>query len=293
MMKTIDLHVHSNHSDGLHSPAELVRMALSQGLAAIAIADHDTVNGLDEAIAVGAELGIEVIPAVELSAEFGRYRDMHILGYHFDYRDAGLGQMLAEFRLNRDNRGRAIVEKINRRLLDGRKEPISYDEVIGLAGGAVGRPHIGRALLEHGYARDMEDAFRRYLIPCDVPKRYIPAADAIFEIRRTGGVSVLAHPLTISTDRRELKKIISELAALGLDGVEVFNNMCFQDDMIFFESLCGELGLLMTGGSDFHGFENDVEIGTGRGGLAVAYRLAEAIKALAGSRKAAAQEKLP
>lgn len=292
-MKTIDLHVHSNHSDGLHSPAELVKMALSQGLAAIAIADHDTVNGLDEAISVGAELGIEVIPAVELSAEFGRYRDMHILGYHFDYLDAGLGQMLAEFRLNRDNRGRAIVEKINRRLLDGRKEPISYDEVIGLAGGAVGRPHIGRALLEHGYARDMEDAFRRYLIPCDVPKRYIPAADAIFEIRRTGGVSVLAHPLTISTDRRELKKIISELAALGLDGVEVFNNMCFQDDMIFFESLCGELGLLMTGGSDFHGFENDVEIGTGRGGLAVAYRLAEAIKALAGSRKAAAQEKLP
>lgn len=293
MMKTIDLHVHSHHSDGLHSPAELVRMAVDQGLAAIAIADHDTVNGLDEAIAVGAELGIEVIPAVELSAELGRYRDMHILGYHFDYLDAGLGQMLAEFRLNRDNRGRAIVEKINRRLLDGRKDPISYDEVIGLAGGAVGRPHIGRALLEHGYARDMEDAFRRYLIPCDVPKRYIPAADAISEIRRTGGVSVLAHPLTISTDRRELKKIISELAALGLDGVEVFNNMCFQDDMIFFESLCGELGLLMTGGSDFHGFENDVEIGTGRGGLAVAYRLAEAIKTLAGSRKAAIQDKLP
>lgn len=288
MMRTVDLHVHSNHSDGLHTPAELVRMAVEQGLAAIAIADHDTVNGLDEAIAVGRELGIEVIPAVELSAEFGPYRDIHILGYHFNYRDERFGRMLAEFRLNRDNRGRAIVEKINRRLVAGRKSTISYEEVISHAGGAVGRPHIGRTLMEHGYARDMEDAFRRYLIPCDVPKRYIPAVDAIAEIKRAGGVAVLAHPFTVCTDRNELKKVISELTALGLDGLEVFNNMCFQDDMLFFEFICGELGLLMTGGSDFHGFENDVAIGTGRGGLAVSYRLAEAIKTLAESRKNAA-----
>jgi predicted metal-dependent phosphoesterase TrpH len=260
-------------------------MAAEQGLAAIAIADHDTVDGIDEALAAGASLGVEVVPAVELSAEHGRHRDMHILGYHIDHRDPLLAQMLTEFRTGRDVRGRAIVDKINRRLSDDRKSPLSYDEVLSLAGGAVGRPHIGRMLIEHGYARDMEDAFRRYLIPCNVPKRYIPAADAITEIRRTGGVAVLAHPMTVSDDRQELRRVVSELAALGLDGLEVFNNMCYKDDMLFLEFLCGEFGLLMTGGSDFHGFEDDVAIGIGRGGLAVSHRLAEAVKALAESRR--------
>lgn len=284
-MTTVDLHVHSNHSDGIHAPADLVKMAAEQGLATIAIADHDTVDGIDEALVAGARLGVEVVPAVELSAEHGRYRDMHILGYHLDHRDPRLAQILTEFRTNRDIRGRAIVEKINRRLSTGRNAPLSYDEVLNLAGGAVGRPHIGRILIERGYARDMEDAFRRYLIPCNVPKRYIPAGDAISEIRRTGGVAVLAHPMTVSDDRRELRRVVSELAALGLDGLEVFNNMCYKDDMLFLEFLCGEFGLLMTGGSDFHGFEDDVAIGIGRGGLAVSHRLAEAVKALAESRR--------
>lgn len=289
-MTTVDLHVHSNYSDGIHAPADLVRMAAEQGLAAIAIADHDTVDGIDEALAAGARLGVKVIPAVELSAEHGRYRDMHILGYHLDHRDSRLAQMLTEFRTNRDIRGRAIVDKINRRLIAGRKAPLSYDDVLGLAGGAVGRPHIGRTLIGRGYARDMEDAFRRYLIPCNVPKRYIPSGDAIAEIRRTGGVAVLAHPMTVSDDRRELRKVVSELAELGLDGLEVFNNMCYKDDMLFLEFLCGEFGLLMTGGSDFHGFEDDVAIGIGRGGLAVSHRLAEAVKALADSRRATSPE---
>ena len=292
-MTTVDLHLHSIYSDGLHAPADLVRMAAEQGLAAIAIADHDTVDGIDEALAAGASLGVEVVPAVELSAEHDRHRDMHILGYHIDHRDPLLAQMLTEFRTNRDVRGRAIVDKINRRLNDGHKSPLSYDEVLNLAGGAVGRPHIGRMLIEHGYARDMEDAFRRYLIPCNVPKRYIPAADAITEIRRTGGVAVLAHPMTVSDDRRELRRVVSELAALGLDGLEVFNNMCYKDDMLFLEFLCGEFGLLMTGGSDFHGFEDDVAIGIGRGGLAVSHRLAEAVKALADSRRVAPPENRP
>lgn len=284
-MTTVDLHVHSKYSDGIHAPADLVRMAAEQGLAAIAIADHDTVDGIDEALLAGASLGVEVIPAVELSAEHGRHRDMHILGYHIDHRDPLLAQMLSEFRTNRDIRGQAIVDRINRRLSAGRKAPLSYDDVLSLAGGAVGRPHIGRMLIERGYARDMEDAFRRYLIPCNVPKRYIHAADAILEIRRTGGVAVLAHPMTVSDDRRELRRVVSELAALGLDGLEVFNNMCYKDDMLFLEFLCGEFGLLMTGGSDFHGFEDDVTIGIGRGGLAVSHRLADSVKNLAESRR--------
>ncbi|RNC69604.1 MAG: PHP domain-containing protein [Desulfuromonadales bacterium] len=284
-MKTVDLHVHSLHSDGVLSPTVLVRMAAERGLAAIAIADHDAVTGIDEALAAGLRLGIDVLPAVELSVEYGRYHDVHILGYCIDHRDPELVAMLAEFRAVRDSRGRAIVEKINRRLIHAHKEPIAFDAVLDLADGAVGRPHIGRVLVERGYARDMEDAFRRYLIPCDVPKLYIPAAEAIAQIRRVGGVAVLAHPTTVTDDRRKLRRILAELAALGLDGLEVFNNMCYKDDMLFLESLATENGLLVTGGSDFHGFEDDVEIGTGRGGLAVSHRLAEAVKNLAASRK--------
>lgn len=293
MMTTVDLHVHSTYSDGIHTPAELVRMAAEQGLAAIAIADHDTIDGIDEALAAGTGLGVEIIPAVELSVEHGRYRDMHILGYYIDHRDPHLGQMLADFRMKRDARARAIVDKINRRLGSDRKALLSYKEVLELAGGAVGRPHIGRMLVERGHARNMEDAFRRYLIPCDVPKQYLAAGEAIAEIRRTGGVAVLAHPTTVSVDRRQLRGIVGELAALGIDGLEVFNNMCYKDDMIFLEFLCGEFGLLMTGGSDFHGFEDDVAIGIGRGGLAVSHRLAQAVKALAESRRSPPPDSRP
>jgi len=127
----------------------------------------------------------------------------------------------------------------------------------------------------------VQDAFNRYLQPCDVPKRYCPLEEALEEIRRLGGVSVLAHPPSITEDRRLLAALAREMAGMGLNGVEVFNNLCYKDDMIFFESLCRELDLAMTGGSDYHGYEDDVEIGIGRGGLAVAYRLLEPLKQIA------------
>ncbi|WP_298273297.1 PHP domain-containing protein [Geobacter sp.] len=286
MKELIDLHIHSCHSDGVHPPAELVRMAAERGLAAIAVADHDAVEGIDEAVSAGAQWGVEVIPALELSVEHGRYRDMHILGYWINHRDDALRERLAEFRRIRDDRGRAIVERINRKLVAARKAPLSYEQVRSLADGAVGRPHIARVLMDAGYARDMGDAFKRYLIPFNVPKRYIPAADAIAEIRRIGGVAVLAHPTTVSDNRRELRRIIEELMQLGLDGIEVFNNMCQKDEMIFLQSLADEFGLIVTGGSDYHGIEDDVEIGIGRGGLAISRHLAVELKKRAESRAA-------
>lgn len=286
-MKLVDLHVHSYHSDGVLAPAALVGMAAERGLTSLALADHDTVAGIDEAVAEGIRLGVDVIPAVELSVELGRFSDVHILAYCIDHHDSAFCGKLADFRIARDNRGRAILEKINRRLAHARKQSISYDEVLAMAGSAVGRPHIGRVLVEHGHARDMEDAFRRYLIPCNVPKRYMPAGEAIAEIRRIGGVSVLAHPPTITSDRRRLRQVVEQLAHLGLDGLEVFNNLCFKDDMLYLERLAEEFGLLMTGGSDYHGFEDDVELGKGRGGLAVAHHLAEKVKELAALRKSA------
>lgn len=285
MKKYVDLHLHSCHSDGVHTPAELVTMAAQQGLTAIAIADHDAIDGIDEALEAGLRLNVEVIPAVELSVQHRRYRDVHVLGYCIDHRDPAFRELLAQFKTARDNRGRAILDKINQRLVKARKATLSYDRVLAIAEGAVGRPHIARILIDEGYARDMEDAFRRFLIPCDVPKHYLPAAEAIAEVRRIGGVAVLAHPNAITDDRRELRRIVAELTAAGLDGIEVFNNMCFKDDMLFMESLAVEFDLLMSGGSDFHGFEDDVQIGVGRGGLAVAHNLAVGLKARAATRQ--------
>ena len=284
MNKYADLHIHTIHSDGCYSPSQVVTMAAEKGLKAIAIADHDSVSGIDEAQLKGKQLGVEVVPAVELSIGFRDFHDIHLLGYYIDHQDKSFAAKLAEFRRARDLRGKGIVEKINHKLASERKAGISYDELIDTAQESLGRLHIARLLVERGHARHVQDAFVRYLLPCDVPKRYFPLQEALEEIARIGGVSVLAHPQSISEDRRVLTSLIREMKKMGLDGLEVFNNLCFKDDMIFLEGLCRELDLAVTGGSDFHGFEDDVQIGIGRGALAVAFHLVEPLKAIAASR---------
>jgi predicted metal-dependent phosphoesterase TrpH len=284
MKKYADLHIHTIHSDGCYSPSQIVSLAAEKGLKAIAIADHDSVSGIDEALEMGNQLGVEVVPAVELSIGFRDFHDIHMLGYYIDHRDKFFAAKLAELRRARDLRGKAIVEKINLKLASERKAGISYDELIDTAQESLGRLHIARLLVERGQARHVQDAFNRYLQPCDVPKRYFPLQEALDEIARIGGVSVLAHPQSISEDRRVLDSLIRQMKQMGLDGLEVFNNFCYKDDMIFLESLCQELNLAKTGGSDFHGYEDDVQIGIGRGALAVAYHLLEPLKTIAASR---------
>ncbi|MRR55101.1 MAG: PHP domain-containing protein [Deltaproteobacteria bacterium] len=284
MKNFVDLHIHTVHSDGCYTPAQIVMMAAEKGLKAIAIADHDSVSGIEEAKVMGVQLGIEVVPAVELSIGFRDYHDIHLLGYYINHQDKTFATKLSEFRKARDLRGKAIVEKINGKLASERKASISYDELIDSSQESLGRLHIARLLVQRGYARTVQDAFVRYLLPCNVPKRYFPLQEALAEIVRLGGVSVLAHPQSVSDDRRVLNSLIREMKQMGLDGLEVFNNLCFKDDMIFLESLCRELDLAMTGGSDFHGFEDDVQIGIGRGALAVAYHLLEPLKSMSSSR---------
>lgn len=278
MGEYIDLHLHTTYSDGVYTPAQVVEMAADRGLKAIAIADHDSVSGVSEAMAAGAGRGVEVIPAVELSVEYGGIRDIHLLGYFIDHTDAKLLERLSNFREARDSRGRAIIQRINEKLAASKKAPISYEEVRALAGDALGRPHIARILVKKGCARDNDDAFTRFLGPCDAPKQYFDMAEAIQEVKRVGGAAVLAHPPSISSDRRILKRLIAEFAELRLDGLEVLNNMCYNDDTLFFESLAGAMGLAMTGGSDFHGMEDAIEIGVGRGGLAVPYQWVEELR---------------
>jgi len=263
----IDLHIHSNCSDGAFSPAELIRQASIAGLTAVAIADHDSVAGVAEGVAAGLDCGIEVIPAVELSVQFKSWQDVHLLGYGIEWSDARFLQKLNGFRQRREHRNVEILERVNEMLAEEGRTIVGLSEVLAFARDAIGRPHIARALLERGYVNTVEDAFRRYLVPCNVPKYYWPMEDAIREIRRLGGVSVLAHPTTVSTDRQELRDVLSELSESGLDGIEVFNNLAQQDEMEFLRRLAGELRLLVTGGSDYHGIEEGLQIGRGRGGI--------------------------
>jgi len=284
MNNLIDLHLHSNYSDGVRTPAELVATASELGLRAIALADHDTVDGIDEALAAGAACGLEVLPALELSVAFGPYSDVHLLGYLLDHRDPGLLATLREFRDKRESRGEAIIDRINQKLLQEGRAPMESREAAALAGGALGRPHIAQVLIGKGYADNMQDAFNRYLVPCDVPKRYFPVEEALATVRRLGGVAVLAHPTTISTERATLAGVIDELCALGLDGLEAYNNVCSEQESGWLRSYAGQRGLLWTGGSDYHGIEQGIGIGTGRGNMAVPYACVEQLRRVQAGR---------
>lgn len=263
----VDLHVHSNYSDGALSPTELFEMAVRMGLQAIAIADHDTVAGIPDGMQAARSSGIALFPAVELSVQFREWQDVHLLGYGLDYRDRIFLDKLNDFRVRRERRNCEILEQVNQLLVNENRSAISLNEVLGYARDVIGRPHIARALLERGYVTSVEDAFRRYLIPCNVPKLYWPIDEAISEIRRIGGVAVLAHPTSVSSDRQELRRIILELHDLGLGGVEVYNNLAQSDEMEFLRRLAVECGLMISGGSDFHGIEEGLEMGKGRGGI--------------------------
>lgn len=278
MNELIDLHLHSTCSDGVRTPSQLVAMACELGLKAVALADHDTVDGIDEALAAGQACGLEVLPALELSVAFGPYRDVHLLGYLVDHRDPDLLATLRDFRDKRETRSEAIIDKINEKLAVEGRAAIASQEAAALAGGALGRPHIALVLVGRGYAANMQDAFVRYLIPCDVPKRYFPVDEALATIRRLGGVAVLAHPTSITTDRATLIGVLDELRALGLCGVEAYNNICGEQESAWLRSYANQHGLVWTGGSDYHGIEEGISMGTGRGSMAVPYSCVEALK---------------
>jgi 3',5'-nucleoside bisphosphate phosphatase len=286
MERLVDLHLHSTCSDGVHDPARLVEMAAAAGLAAIALADHDNIDGIDEAMAAGRLLGVEVLSGVELSVLWESYEDIHLLGYCFDHRHPALRSALQAFRDFRESRNERIVARINERLQQEGRPPIDFAEVQRRAEGTLGRPHIAAVLIDRGCARDNEDAFQRYLVPCNVPKRYFPIDEAIKLIHEAGGAAVLAHPPYITEDRRELARLLVIFAPLGLDGIEAYNNRATNDDIDWYITQARRRGLIVTGGSDYHGLEGgEIVLGGGRGNLRIPYRCVEEIRQAVARRK--------
>jgi predicted metal-dependent phosphoesterase TrpH len=278
-MPFIDLHTHSNASDGTLPPREVVRLAKERGLAAFALTDHDTIDGLAAAVAAGKEFDVEVIPGVEISARHS-LGSMHILGYFLDYESELLASRLAVLKQARKDRNPQIVAKLNKLGI-----PITMEQVEAISGGGqTGRPHLAQALYRGGYVRSLQEAFDVYLGNnglAYVSKFRFPPEEAIAMIRDAGGVPVLAHPFTLGVHTYEgLKPLLEELMGLGLAGVECYYPEHSPDQETLYLSLARKLGLLITGGSDFHG-DNKPEVSLGRINCQshLTYDLVTAIKA--------------
>jgi len=241
-----DLHLHTNCSDGLFTPTELVQKAKEAGLSAIALCDHDTIEGLKEAEIAGKKYEIEIVPGVELSSQF-LGRDLHILGYFFDPDDASLNHYLARFRDERYRRAAKMVVNLNR---DGIH--IGMDDVENKAKGkSIGRPHIAEVLMEKGYVETFQEAFHRYIgygADSYVEKYKLPPEQAIQLIAQAKGISILAHPGPIISDA-----MIVDLVKMGIDGLEVIHPNHNQKRTQHLMEMAKTYGLLVSGGSDCHG----------------------------------------
>ena len=222
---------------------------------ALSVTDHDHVGGIDEALEVGDTAGIEIIPGIELSITYAEFEDIHLLAYYFAWHDPHLRARLESFRIARETRAERILERINAKLAQEGREPIDYEAVKAQVQGAFGRPHIATALIDHGYVPDMNTAFTKYLIPCNVAKYFMPAEEAMALVRQARGLSSVAHPRFITQDRVRLRQVIQELGALGLDGIEAYHSHHDAEEQLYFIRLANQLGLMITGGSDYHGFK--------------------------------------
>jgi hypothetical protein len=255
-MKYADLHIHSTASDGSWTPWEVVKTAEEKGFSCIALADHDTVDGIEEALEAGFERGIEVIPAVEFSTLYDG-GEVHILGYCIDRNNQNLRAELKKVSDARYNRGKGMVQKLQNLGID-----ISWQEVQEIAkGGSVGRPHIARVLLEKGYIESIGDAFTGEYIGnggrAYVERYEISPEKAIQLIKAAGGIPVLAHPGFFKKLSRLEKEDITYLVEQGVQGIEVWHTKHSEEDTRFYQNIALEMELLLTGGSDCHGGNGD------------------------------------
>ena len=276
MEKYIDLHTHSLKSDGSMTPTEVVEEAKRAGLAAIALSDHDTVDGVREAVEAGLRLGVEVIPAIEFSVK--SKTETHILGYFIDIENPDLIQTLKEVVDLRIERNHVTCQRLNEPGFD-----ITLEEVRALApNNFVGRAHFARVMMDKGYISSVKEGFDKYMSVgkyayCE--KQRLSARDAIELITKCGGISFLAHPHLTKLPDDELKDFIKELKSYGLCGIEGYYTDYTPEMQEKYQSMAKELGLMISGGTDFHAkMKPHISIGTGLGNMKIPYSVIENIK---------------
>jgi 3',5'-nucleoside bisphosphate phosphatase len=264
----IDLHLHSTCSDGSETPEVVVELAAAAGCTSMALTDHDGLFGIGRAGGRAAELGVGFVPGCEVSCAFSP-GTMHVLCYFVEPGEGPLQSELERLRLDRSRRNERLAAKLAELGL-----PITFEEVEAAAGGSViGRPHFASVLVANGAATSIDDAFQRLLgkgAPGYISKSRIDAATAIGAARGSGAVAVLAHPFTLGVGAPELERVVGELAALGLVGLECFYSRYSPAEREGLAELARRHDLVATGGSDFHGtFKPDLSVGTGTGDLDV------------------------
>jgi predicted metal-dependent phosphoesterase TrpH len=281
-MRYIDLHVHSTASDGSYTPAEVVALAVKQDLAAFALTDHDTVDGILEAQEAALAMEntnkkIEVIPGTELSVDY-KSRDIHILGLFIDPGNLLFRQALETARVKRDERNIKMADNLNKAGID-----ITVEKMREADGKSVlTRAHFAKFMVAHGYVKSTKDAFTRFLnsdSPYYVPREYLSPEEAIELIHSAGGLAILAHPLLYKYNHLQVEELVKYLAERNIDGLEAIysSNTGFDEGRM--RHLANKYNLLITGGSDFHGaLKPDLKIGVGKGNLKIPYTIVESLK---------------
>ena len=276
----IDLHIHSTASDGTFSPAEILALAQDLNLAAIAITDHDTINGSKEALSIGVPPSLKFLTGVEISASlppsFPYSGSLHILGYSIKIDNPLLNKTLTTLQEARKNRNPGIIDRLN-----SMGVAISMDELLNeVGGGQIGRPNIASLMVKKGYVESIKEAFDKYLgkgKPAYLDKYRIDCSKAIEVILGAGGIPVIAHPFLLNPKNIEdIEELVITLKAMGLKGIEVYYPEHSQDNISKLEDIANRHKLLMTGGSDFHGsLKPEIKMGSGKGDLFVPYILYE------------------
>ncbi|WP_069997357.1 PHP domain-containing protein [Cellulosilyticum sp. I15G10I2] len=282
-MKLIDLHVHSNISDGTLSPTDLAIYAKAKGLSAIALTDHDTISGIEACALKGLEIDLTVVPGIEFSAEY-KSGEIHILGYYIDHHSDILEEKLKSIIQNRVQRNAKMVEKLNTLGLIITEADLLGDnppETI------LTRAHVATALYKKGYVKTRSEAFDKYIghdKPAYIPRVRVTPEECIKTIHLAGGLAVLAHPNLYGLTSFDKELLLKELITLGLDGVETHYSTHTKEDVQELSALCLKYKLLPTGGSDFHG-ENKpgLDIGIGYGDLKIPYDILDAMHNRLGS----------
>ncbi len=278
MPNYVDLHMHSTASDGLYSPTELMHRVKEVGLRAVALTDHDTTNGIEEAARIAQELDIEFMPGIEINTDVSG-GEVHVLGYFLEYQQPAFQNTLKTLRDARVRRGERMVELLNQEGIH-----ITWERVREIAQGTVGRPHVAQALVEAGYAQSISEAFDKYIgkgKPGYVPHYKLTPEEAVRLIVSANGLPVIAHPVTLP-GLDMLPSWLPELKAAGLVGLETYYGPYTQQDEQALLALAHEYGLIPTGGTDYHG--PDIHP-TPLGGRYVPYEAVEQLKAEAAKRK--------
>lgn len=273
----IDLHTHSTASDGTFSPEELVYLAKKEGLQALALTDHDTVDGLKTAYQTAKEEKLPFLCGVEISIKFNGPGHFHLLGYFLEPEIPELDNTLKKLKKAREERNIKMIEKLNSLGIE-----ITMEELKEIAKGEIGRPHIANLLVKKGVVKSFDEAFEKYLkkgAAAYVPKALLLPEEAIKLIRRAKGIPVLAHPITLKLNYFELKAYLKELKDFGLMGIEAFYTEHNSEFTRFLLDCAKELGLLITGGSDFHGKNKpDIRLGKGLGNLNIPFDFYQKLK---------------